>query len=220
MARKSKKPQPRPGAEAPYCFVICPFGGWHDRYYEEIYRKAAEEAGLECRRVDDLYRPGAIVQEIWELIQNARIMIAELTGKNANVFYELGLAHASGKTVILTAQSLEDVPYDLRQLRVIPYSTLDPDWARDLRTKLKESLEQVLVDPESGVLAPFRSGRVRQPATRDQAHTSISELDQKLTALRAEIAPLVRVVERLEPYRSALSSPPTPSNVQGDPPSQ
>jgi len=55
-----------------------------------------------------------IMQQIWVYILNARVLIAELTGKNPNVFYELGLAHAQGKDVILLTQSINDVPFDLR----------------------------------------------------------------------------------------------------------
>ncbi len=98
------------------CFVISPFGGWNDRYYSEIYRPAVEGAGLDPKRADDLYRPSAIVHDIWAYVKTSRVMLGDLTGKNPNVFYELGLAHAVGKPVVMVTQSIEDVPFDLRAL--------------------------------------------------------------------------------------------------------
>lgn len=51
----------------------------------------------------------------------SRIIVADCTGKNANVFYEIGIAHAIGREVILITQSMNDIPFDLRHLRAIPY---------------------------------------------------------------------------------------------------
>ena len=67
-------------------------------------------------------RNTAIVEDIWESINRARILIADLTGKNPNVFYEVGIAHTVGKEVILTTQNIDDVPFDLRHLRHIQYT--------------------------------------------------------------------------------------------------
>lgn len=64
--------------------------------------------------------------DIWKMIQEAKVLVAELTEKNANVFYELGLAHALGKPVVLIADNLGDVPFDLQSLRVIIYNKNDP----------------------------------------------------------------------------------------------
>src|ERR1041384_2996075 len=84
----------RQSTDRSICFVIMPFGNWSDHYYEEVYVPAIESAGLIARRADDLYRPSAIVNDIWSLTKEARVILADLSGKNPNVFYELGLAHA------------------------------------------------------------------------------------------------------------------------------
>jgi hypothetical protein len=137
------------------CFVISPFGGWNDRYYSEIYMPAVRDAGLEPRRADDLYRPSAIVHDIWNYVKNSRVMLADLTGKNPNVFYGLGLAHATGKPVVLLTQEIDDVPFDLRALRVIEYEVEDPDWSTVLRVKIKKALGEVLDSPGISVLPTF-----------------------------------------------------------------
>ena len=63
------------------------------------------------------------------------MMLADLTGKNANVLYELGLAHAIDKPVVLLSQSMDDVPFDLRALRVITYDVAHPGWGGLLRRR-------------------------------------------------------------------------------------
>jgi hypothetical protein len=115
------------------CFVMMPFGGWFDRYYQEIYVPAIKEAGLEPVRADELFSTGSVVEQIWEQITKAKVLLADLTDKNPNVFYELGLAHAAIKPVVFTAARIDDIPFDLRHLRVIVYETREPEWAPKLR---------------------------------------------------------------------------------------
>jgi hypothetical protein len=85
-ATRSGKPRKR---KRDSCFVISPFGGWHDEYHREIFCAAIKAAGLEPARADDLFRSSNIVHDIWHLVSSSRVMLADLTGKNPNVFYEL-----------------------------------------------------------------------------------------------------------------------------------
>ena len=80
---------------------------------------------MSCVRADDIYSDGIVIEEIWERICAAQFLIADMTGRNPNVFYEIGLAHALGKHVIILAQSEVDVPFDLRHRRVILYDLGD-----------------------------------------------------------------------------------------------
>jgi hypothetical protein len=73
------------------CFVMMPFGHWYDVYYKEVYTPAIKEAGFEPVRGDELFSSGSVVEQIWEQIEKAKVLLADLTGKNANVFYELAL---------------------------------------------------------------------------------------------------------------------------------
>ena len=100
------------------CFVLMPFKEPYDAYFATIIRPAVTAAGLEVVRGDSLFRPSPIMADVWRMIQDAKVLVAELTEKNANVFYELGLAHAVGKPVVLIAETLADVPFDLQSLRV------------------------------------------------------------------------------------------------------
>ena len=62
-----------------------------------------------------------VVKEIWYLIFNCKIIIADCTGRNPNVFYEIGIAHTIGKPTIIISQNIDDIPFDLRHLRSIIY---------------------------------------------------------------------------------------------------
>jgi hypothetical protein len=138
------------------CFVMMPFGSWFDRYYQEIYVPAIKEAGLEPVRADELFSTGSVVEQIWEQIGKARVLLADLTGKNANVFYELGLCHAAKKPVVFTSAAVDDVPFDLRHLRVIVYEVRETEWAAKLRKLITEYLRNTIKDPAKSIPHPFR----------------------------------------------------------------
>jgi hypothetical protein len=138
------------------CFVMMPFGSWFDRYYKEIYVPAIREAGFEPVRADELFSAGSVVEQIWEQIDKAIVLLADLTDKNPNVFYELGLAHAARKPVVFTSAKVDDVPFDLRHLRVIIYDVREPVWAEKLRRSITDYLRNAKLEPEKSIPQPFR----------------------------------------------------------------
>ena len=110
---------------------MMPFGKWFNRYYKDIYIPAIRDAGYEPVRADELFSTGTVIEQIWQQIIKSKVLLADLSGKNANVFYELGLAHAACKPVILTSSDVSDIPFDLRHLRAIIYKVKDPDSGTD-----------------------------------------------------------------------------------------
>lgn len=172
------------------CFTIMPFGGWFDRYYSDLYVPAIEASGLIPHRADDLYRPSAIVHDIWSYTKQSRVVLADLTGKNPNVFYELGLAHALAKPVVLVAQSIDDVPFDLRALRVIQYDKNAPDWGHVLMEKITTAIKEVLESPESAVLPAFLN------VSDASAIPTVTADEKQLLELRQDVALLRQEVRR------------------------
>jgi hypothetical protein len=158
-----------------------PFGNWFDDYYESIYVPAIKSSDLNPRRADDLYRPSAIVHDIWAMTQEAKVILADLSNKNPNVFYELGLAHAIAKPVILVTASMEDVPFDLRSLRVLLYDKNDPDWGDVLKHKITRAIREILATPMEAVLPAFL--KVKKSADKK----SISKEGKELISLRQEL---------------------------------
>ena len=131
------------------CFVIMPYGKPDkepalalelDLLYEEVIRPAVESVSLPsspgdhvvCHRSDKESRPGEIIAHVIENLVLSEMVIADLTGRNPNVFYELGVRHAVNDNTILISQHEEDIPFDLRGQRLIIYRR---DFAGGLRLR-------------------------------------------------------------------------------------
>ena len=100
-----------------------PFDKEFDEVYADLIKPAFEAVGYNVKRADDIVSQQNILKDIFRSIAKADLIIADLTSLNANVFYELGIAHTFKKPVIMIAQSIEEVPFDLAAYRVVQYST-------------------------------------------------------------------------------------------------
>jgi nucleoside 2-deoxyribosyltransferase len=119
----------------------------------KIYEPAIKKAGLNPMRADqDIFGTGKIIDQIWSGINAARVLVAELTTRNPNVFYELGLAHALEKPVVLVSSNQDDIPFDLKHIRVIYYDMTDPFWGSKLLDKVAENILSAIEHPEEAVL--------------------------------------------------------------------
>jgi len=145
--------------DTPTCFVMMPFGGRFKVLYTEVYLAAIEDAGLHPVRGDDMANPGAIVHQIWAQTRDAKIVVADLSEGNPNVFYELGLAHALGKPAILTADRTDDLPFDVRHLRTLGYDKDHPSWGAKLRTQLTKAIQETLESPERSTMPKYDTRR-------------------------------------------------------------
>jgi len=141
--------------EGDYCFVLMPFAELADvqKVYEDHVKPLLEgRCGLRCQRADDIYDISGVMQSVWEGINRARVIIADLTERNPNVFYELGIAHTLGKPVIMLTQSMEFVPFDLRHLRCIVYKYKPKDIER-LEKALERTVKRVLSSTDEASLS-------------------------------------------------------------------
>lgn len=82
--------------------------------------EAAASAGFRCEVTGDLATPGNILDQVWQGIRGSDAVVADITGSNPNVFYEIGLAQALGKEVILMSQEA-GAPFDIRSSRLVRY---------------------------------------------------------------------------------------------------
>jgi len=111
--------------ESDLVFVLMPFAEEFDDVYQTI-KGVWQRLGLRCLRSDEIFHTREIMcVAICQNIQRARFIVADMTGKNPNVFYELGIAHILGKPVVLITQRPEDVPFDLRAMLYIHYGNDD-----------------------------------------------------------------------------------------------
>ena len=126
-------------------FVIMPFGpAWSRTVYEMIKRAAAAidvTPKATVRRSDDITHPGRITDQIVDAIRESAVVVADITGLNANVMWELGYAHALGKDAVILNQQISESPFDLVDHRQIGYSEHPTE---DDEHRLVESLRSVL----------------------------------------------------------------------------
>jgi hypothetical protein len=134
------------------CFVMMPFAKPVGNHYQFIYEPAIRKAGLTPIRADnEIFGTGKIIDQVWSGINSAKVLIAELTNRNPNVFYELGLAHALEKPVVLVSSNENDVPFDLQHIRVIYYDVNDPFWGTKLLEKVAENILSAIKNPEEAI---------------------------------------------------------------------
>lgn len=100
--------------------VMMPFSAEFSPVYVAL-QDAAVNAGMRCVRADDIWSDDHIIQDIVDLVCKANVVVCDLTGRNPNVFYEMGIAHTLGKDVIILTQSPHDVPFDVQGIRYIKY---------------------------------------------------------------------------------------------------
>jgi hypothetical protein len=116
----------------------------HLEYFSGIIQPAARDAGLTALKADDIYGTAPIIQDIWNQVWRARVVIADVTGRNPNGNYELGICHALGVPTVLITQNLSDVPFDYRHIRCIVYDTKRVNWEEKLRRAITATLKSVL----------------------------------------------------------------------------
>lgn len=123
------------------CFLVMPFGAEWSNDVHRVMRKACEKRGVRAVRGDDLFSPTDILDDIWQGINEADCVFADITGRNPNVLYELGMAHTLGKPVVILSQKAEDIPIDLGTRRVILYEKVTDE---DLGAQLDKCLLELI----------------------------------------------------------------------------
>ena len=125
-----------------FVLVLMPFDEGFNNLYKSI-KTAIEGAGADCERVDEQIFGEQIMQRVYEQIYRADIVVAEVSEPNRNVFYEVGYAHALGKTTILLKRKAVDIPFDLKDY---PHVIYDQDISK-LKKQLQDRVEQLIQNP-------------------------------------------------------------------------
>lgn len=127
-----------------FAFVAMPFGPEGLQVVYDDYIKPTVEGycSLKCIRGDDMPGSGVIMSNIINAISKAEVVIADLTDQNANVLYEVGIAHALSRPTLLMSQSLDEIPFDLCHRRVLRYE-YSPHGCKLLEEKLKKQITEM-----------------------------------------------------------------------------
>ncbi len=132
-------------------FMVMPF---KDTLADEIYahstKPICESFGLEIQRADELFTTNPILEDIVAIIEKATIVIVDISGKNPNVFYELGMSHMlkQSQTIMITHDAFGDIPFDIAHFRIIRYENSIVGKAT-YEEELKKTIESTLQDFKS-----------------------------------------------------------------------
>lgn len=134
MSRESTLPKP-------FIFILMPFDNTFSDIYKFGIKGAAEDVGAYAERIDEQIFTEGILDRIFTQISKADVVVADMTGRNPNVFYEVGYAHALGKVTLLLTQAVEDIPFDLKHRQHIVYGGKIEALRTDLADRLRWAIE-------------------------------------------------------------------------------
>jgi hypothetical protein len=166
-----------------------------DEIFDYLIRPTVEEFELEAYRADlDLY-PGQITSKLLKELLEARLIIADLTGRNPNVFYELGIAHSYARPLISIADAPESLPFDAKDERIIklgkfPDSGLPVKQQKSAEETLRKSLEIVLAEdytPPSPLRGAATTRELNQLASEDPQAFEITQIREMLDEIRTSM---------------------------------
>jgi hypothetical protein len=132
------------GGDTIRCFIMMPFSSEWSNDVHRTLAEACQAASVQPVRGDDLFTPTDILVDIWHSINTADFVIADITGRNANVLYELGIAHTLAKPVLIVSRNAADIPIDLGTRRVILYGQSSLDWNDDLGVKVSRAIADIV----------------------------------------------------------------------------
>jgi CheY-like chemotaxis protein len=182
------------------CFVIAPIGstdseirGRSDQIFEQVIEPAARQRGYEPVRSDQISQPGLITSQMIEHLMNDDLVIADLTGRNPNVYYELALRHGFKKPVIQIKEVSESLPFDIIGMRTIDVDYRFVKSMQKCKEEIAKQIQLIEKDPS----------RIESPITLVEQSKSVDNLLSQIRGLRSEIEELkerqtVNYMERIK----------------------
>jgi nucleoside 2-deoxyribosyltransferase len=181
-----------------FVFTLMPFTEAFDDIYKLGIKPACESAGAYCERIDEQIFVENILLRIYDQINKADLIVADMTGRNSNVFYETGYAHALNKKVILLTRAADDIPFDLKHYPHIVYSGR----IAVLKDELQRRIQWYLDQPEQAV------GANKQFEQRTQ--TAQEATTPPATAMPVKTPPIIGIMLHdtvIEGYIPGLNYP-------------
>ena len=198
------------------CFVICPIGNEDsevrkssDHVFEQVINRAIQPLGYHSLRSDRIAKPGRITDQVIKHLVADELVVADLSGHNPNVFYELAIRHAVNKPVIHISRKGELPPFDIAQERTIFY---DPDNVKSVNNCIDDIRKQI-ESIENEAFPPNTVAQIIQQQesleSRDELKRRYGELSSRITSIDQKIAELVDHVppkELLDQYRDEITT--------------
>jgi hypothetical protein len=159
-----------PDPEHPFCFVISPIGAegcevrnTADKVLKHVITKALS-GRYKIQRADEIAMPGLITAQVVQRLLDAPLVVADLSDRNANVYYELAIRHAAAKPVIHIITDGQDAPFDVKDMRLISYDLKDPDSVDKAQERIRVQASEI--EKGDKAITPIQVAQIlAQPAT-------------------------------------------------------
>jgi hypothetical protein len=187
------------------CFVIAPIGEEgsstrlrSDQILGHLIREVAIPLGYEVTRADEIAVPGIISNQVLERIVNDPLVIADLSERNPNVYYELAVRHAARKPVIQLVQKGEPLPFDIAMTRTITVDHKDLDSVADAKKDLARYIKNIEISDSSAIDSPISQALNFQAmrASGDPQRASIAEIAERMTGVHGSVVSIESTIEK------------------------
>lgn len=178
------------------CFVIAPIGEEgsitrirSDQILSHIIRTVATKFGFDVTRADEITEPGIISTQVLERVVNDPLVIADLTERNPNVYYELAVRHATRKPVIQLMQKGEPLPFDVAGTRTIVVDHRDLDSVENAKKQLARYIENVESASPGGTDSPISLALDLQTLreSSDPQQSSLADIVERMTGVHGAV---------------------------------
>jgi len=189
------------------CFVIAPIGNEgseirkrSDQVFKYIIDPVCRECDFTPERADHLDEPGMITSQIIQRVMNDQLVIADLTGRNPNVYYELSLRHALRKPLVQLIHKDETLPFDVQNMRTISYDHKDLDSVNTAKEDLKRQINLVKDKSPNEIETPFSVSIELQDlrSSDDSRDRNYGELLSVIMSLRSDLQKLAARVHKFD----------------------
>jgi hypothetical protein len=176
------------------CFVISPIGSegseirkWANQTFKHLIKPVAENLGFEALRADQESKAGIITTHIIQRLANSELVIADLSYRNPNVFYELAVRHVARKPLVQIIRDDEDIPFDVQGMRTVKYRLDDPDILESAKSQLGRQIDGAMT--EEKLDTPISQAVDLQLALEsgDPGQVQLAEISEAIQNLTAEV---------------------------------
>ena len=182
-------------ADQKHCFVVSPIGTEGsdtrlraDKVLKHIIRPSVANCGYVAQRADEISDPGIITTQVIDRILTDQLVIADLSERNPNVYYELALRHATGLPLIQLIDSNETIPFDVAQMRTIPFDYRDLDSVESAKEAIANQINSLEKTNGRGSNPLSISIDLKGLATGSQPGQNVfGELTEKITIISREL---------------------------------
>ena len=174
------------------CFVVSPIGDAGseirinaDKLYKYIISPVCEKCGFEPIRVDQINDSDSITQTIIEKLLASELVIADISGHNPNVFYEMGYRKCTDKPIIHLKKKGESIPFDVNTVRTFEYDLTDLDNVEETKKRLEQTIETFSFESQEDTLGTEEE--INKQLLPQGILTMLYQIQDSITELKEQV---------------------------------